>query len=113
MVFSALWNWEKNVQFNFHGGAEWPGGSFDLKKEYLYITSSNIAWEAELTLKPKKFRPPTYYVYNSKFKRLKDENGYPGSKPPWGTITAINLKNGLIVWQVPWEYENLTKKIFH
>ena len=103
---------KKNVQFNFHGGAEWPGGSFDLKKEYLYITSSNIAWEAELTLKPKKkFRPPTYYVYNSKFKRLKDENGYPGSKPPWGTITAINLKNGLIVWQVPFgEYENLTKK---
>ena len=27
---------KKNVQFNFHGGAEWPGGSFDLKKEYLY-----------------------------------------------------------------------------
>jgi quinoprotein glucose dehydrogenase len=42
---------------------------------------------------------------------LKDQNGYPGSKPPWGTITAINLKNGEIKWQKPFgEYNDLTKK---
>ena len=32
----------------------------------------------------------------SKFKRLIDQNGYPGSKPPWGTLTSINLKSGKI-----------------
>ena len=46
-----------------------------------------------------------------KFKRLIDQNGYPGSKPPWGTITSINVNNGKIRWQVPFgEYNELTKK---
>ena len=27
--------------------------------------------------------------------------GYPGTKPPWGTLTAINLNTGKIIWQVP------------
>ena len=104
---------EKNVQFNFHGGAEWSGGSYDLNTETLYVTASNIAWETEVTLNKKKgkFFPKPYYKYNSNFKRLKDQNGYPGSKPPWGTITAINLKNGEIKWQKPFgEYNDLTKK---
>ena len=103
---------KKNIQFNFHGGAEWPGGSFDLKSENLYVSSSNIAWETEVKLiKRKKYSPSPYYKYNSKFKRLKDEKGYPGSKPPWGTIGAINLNNGKIKWQIPFgEYKELTKK---
>ncbi len=104
---------KKNIQFNFHGGAEWPGGSYNIKDGFLYITSSNIAWETEVTQNENnsKFKLPLYYKYNSKFKRLKDNEGYPGSKPPWGTITAINLNNGKIKWQIPFgEYEELTKK---
>ncbi len=103
---------KKNIQFNFHGGAEWPGGSFDLETETLFVTSSNIAWETEIVLNKKKnkFSPSPYYKYNSSFKRLKDQNGYPGSKPPWGTISAINLTNGKIKWQKPFgEYEELSK----
>tara|TARA_A100001015_G_scaffold318573_1_gene438851 strand:- start:277 stop:2004 length:1728 start_codon:yes stop_codon:yes gene_type:complete len=94
---------KKNIQFNFHGGAEWPGGSFNIKNGFLYVTSSNIAWEAEVTENKNnsKFKLPTYYKYNSKFNRLKDNDGYPGSKPPWGTITAINLNDGKIKWQIP------------
>ncbi|MDC1092961.1 hypothetical protein OAS35_02510, partial [Pelagibacteraceae bacterium] len=101
----------KNVQFNFHGGAEWPGGSFDLKSETLFVTASNIAWETEVRMNKKKnkFSAEPYYKFNSSFKRLLDEEGYPGSKPPWGTITAINLKNGKIKWQKPFgEYEKLS-----
>ena len=104
---------KKNIQFNFHGGAEWPGGSYDLKSETLFVTSSNIAWEAEVTLNKKlnRLSPEPYYKYNSKFKRLKDENGYPGSKPPWGSLTAINLNTGKIKWQKPFgEYDELKKK---
>jgi len=104
---------KKNIQFNFHGGAEWPGGSYNIRNGFLYVTSSNIAWETEVTENKNnsKLKLPLYYKYISKFKRLKDNNGYPGSKPPWGTITAINLNNGKIKWQIPFgEYEELTKK---
>ena len=56
-----------------------------------------------------KFSAEPYYKYNSVFKRLFDQNGYPGSKPPWGSITAINLKDGKIKWQKPFgEYEKLS-----
>ena len=40
-----------------------------------------------------------------------DDQGYPGSKPPWGTISAINLNTGKNLWQVPFgEYSELTKR---
>jgi quinoprotein glucose dehydrogenase len=42
---------------------------------------------------------------------LRDNEGYPGSKPPWGLITAIDLNSGKEVWQVPFgEYPELTKR---
>jgi quinoprotein glucose dehydrogenase len=30
-----------------------------------------------------------------------DPNGYPAIEPPFGTLTAIDLNNGDIIWQVP------------
>jgi quinoprotein glucose dehydrogenase len=42
---------------------------------------------------------------------LLDSEGYPGSKPPWGLITAIDLNLGTKIWQVPFgEYSELTKR---
>ena len=49
--------------------------------------------------------------YKSKFTPAKSSSGYPISKPPWGTLTALNLNTGKIIWQVPFgEYEELTSK---
>ena len=46
-----------------------------------------------------------------KTKLLEDHLGYPGSKPPWGSLTAVNLNTGKIIWKVPFgEYEELSKK---
>ncbi len=45
------------------------------------------------------------------FQKLLDENGYPGSKPPWGTLNALDLNTGKLVWKVPLgEYPELTQR---
>ena len=48
------------------------------------------------------------YTLNS-FGRFLDDKGYPAIQPPWGTLNAIDLNKGTIVWQVPLgEFEELT-----
>ena len=32
---------------------------------------------------------------------IKDHQGFPANKPPWGVLTSINLNEGKINWQVP------------
>ena len=42
---------------------------------------------------------------------LLDHEGYPGIKPPWGLLTAIDLNTGEFAWQVPLgEFPELTAK---
>jgi quinoprotein glucose dehydrogenase len=36
---------------------------------------------------------------NTGYNRFLDPDGYPAVKPPWGTLTAINLNAGAIKWQ--------------
>ena len=45
------------------------------------------------------------------FIQLKDQFGYHGIKPPWGTLNAVDLNEGKIVWKrALGEYPELTKK---
>jgi quinoprotein glucose dehydrogenase len=45
------------------------------------------------------------------YNRLLDREGYPGVKPPWGKLNAVDLNSGEIVWQkVLGEYEELTAR---
>ncbi len=51
--------------------------------------------------------PYTHTGYN----RFFDDKGYPAVKPPWGTLSAVDMNEGKIRWQVPLgEYEELTAK---
>ncbi|MDG2303544.1 MAG: PQQ-binding-like beta-propeller repeat protein [Candidatus Binatia bacterium] len=38
---------------------------------------------------------------NAGYQDLRDDDGVPGSRPPWGTLTAIDLNEKSIRWQVP------------
>lgn len=42
--------------------------------------------------------PP--YINNGQIQFIAPD-GYPGIKPPWGTLSAINLNTGEFVWKVP------------
>jgi quinoprotein glucose dehydrogenase len=199
--FEPLGEDEPTIFYGIHGGAEWPGASFDPSTGWLYVTANEIPWieslsrsavdpqhDAHQPLSPGEavYRqhcagchgtnrrgqgmvpsligvgdrlsegtiagilknggnamPPitlsddeqrklfsflfarealegkasavadngghTTYV-SSGFDKLLDANGYPGSKPPWGTLNAIDLNTGKLVWKVPLgEYEELTR----
>jgi quinoprotein glucose dehydrogenase len=45
------------------------------------------------------------------YNRFYDKDGYPGIKPPWGTLNAVNLNTGKLLWKVPLgEYDELKKQ---
>jgi quinoprotein glucose dehydrogenase len=48
---------------------------------------------------PEQEGPKTFV--NAGFQKLLDSNELPGSKPPWGTLTAIDLSAGTLRWQIP------------
>ncbi len=53
---------------------------------------------------------PIPYTMNG-YNNFLDNDGYPGIKPPWGTLNATDLTTGKLLWRVPLgEYPELTKK---
>jgi quinoprotein glucose dehydrogenase len=56
--------------------------------------------------------PPSDILFtHTGYNRFLDREGYPAIRPPWGTLSAIDLNGGDIAWQIPLgEYEALTKR---
>src|SRR5205085_716296 len=45
------------------------------------------------------------------WQKLLDDEGYPGCRPPWGSLVCLDLNTGRIQWKVPLgEHEELTKR---
>jgi len=96
------------IQYGENGGAQWSGASIDPYNNIMYVTANNIPFL--VGVRSYENRKIIKYI-DKKAVPLRDLDGYPGSKPPWGTISAINLNNGKIIWQKPLGYyEKLKSK---
>ena len=110
------------------GGTNWPGGSYDPETHIAYLYACNACLEPIGLVQPPKGFSEMNYVYGTAGKEVKMINaagtnssadapkpakknpseqwislnvdGLPLIKPPYGTISAINLDSGKIVWQI-------------
>jgi membrane-bound PQQ-dependent dehydrogenase (glucose/quinate/shikimate family) len=84
------------------GGATWSGGSFDPELGYLFVNVNELG--AVGAMEPQAVGAPVAYRRGSKggeYARFWDQNQWPCQKPPWGTLNAVEVSNGEIVWKVP------------
>ena len=81
------------------GGAEWGGGGFDPETGMLYIPSVTAAFGSDL----RPGNPDHMNVRYTTGLRAYPEGprGLPLTKPPYGRITAIDMRTGEHVWMVP------------
>ena len=89
------------------GGGNWSGASFDPSKGLLYVNVTSSP--RVVTLRPQSQSSEPYWERGQV--RLTDHEGYPGIKPPWGTLVAIDLNRGAIKWQETLgEFPELTRR---
>ncbi|ODU02604.1 MAG: glucose dehydrogenase [Planctomycetes bacterium SCN 63-9] len=85
----------------FHGGANWSGASFDPTSGLLYVNSNNVPNIITLTDSEAANQKAHGPFRHLGYPRFCDHEGYPGIKPPWGVLSAIDLNKGTIAWQTP------------
>jgi quinoprotein glucose dehydrogenase len=88
------------VQFpGYQGGANWGGGSFDPQLGYYFVNANNFGQIAQNTANPDGTMSTAQNPVLGRFQQ--PETRLPCQKPPWGTLTAVNLNTGEIAWQTP------------
>ena len=113
------------------GGTNWPGGSYDPETHNVYVYACNACLVPLGLVPPPKEISDMNYVLGTAGREVRvargpgelagadsappapppasggggsnplTVEGLPLIKPPYGTITAINLDRGEIVWQIP------------
>ena len=84
------------------GGADWGGGAFDPETGILYVPSINAPIISALA--PGDPKTSNFRYLNPlgiRERAIEGPQGLPLLKPPYGTITAINLNRGELMWAVP------------
>lgn len=100
------------------GGSNWGGAAADPQMGYIFVNMQNQGSTGYLEKNPR-YNPSTvgkeveyhrgsgagsqYGLFSA---QAKDENGrvlgnWPCQKPPWESLSAVNVNTGEIVWQVP------------
>jgi quinoprotein glucose dehydrogenase len=90
------------------GGTNWPGGSYDPETHIAYIPSQRSVTEIGLIPGDPKRTDMAYMSGSAKPRQPGDRqgpfglnlHGLPLEKPPYGSITAIDLNKGEILWHI-------------
>ena len=94
------------------GGVNWGGLAVDGGKGVVYVNSSNLVHRVTLfpaadyaqmkqRFPDKEVSPQRGAPYGMKRELLVSPLGLPCNPPPWGVLTALDLGNRKILWQVP------------
>src|SRR5260370_31052465 len=90
------------------GGALWGGCAFDPSSQRLFVNTSELP--SIITLKDARPGDSFKYIMTG-YEKFVDHEGFPGVKPPWGHITAIDLNTGDFAWrEVLGEYPKLRER---
>jgi len=103
------------------GGSEWHGASFDPLLNMLYVNVNEAPTinrlkpvhktaSGKIENRGAAAGTPDRYTIDG-YPLFLDPHGVPAISPPWGTLNAIDLVKGDIVWKVPLgEYPRLAAK---
>ena len=80
------------------GGANWHGAAFDPETQHLYVPSLTAPFVADLEPGDPDFTDLRYVKGTRLW--MGGPRGLPLFKPPYGRITAYDMKTGEIAWQV-------------
>jgi quinoprotein glucose dehydrogenase len=104
---------------SFAGGANWGGGAVDPERRLLIVGTTHLAGVSRLVPRAEREGPAELpggdlamagRVYNFpmfgmpywiEMEMLMSPLGVPCTAPPWGRLSAVDLVDGTIKWQVP------------
>lgn len=96
------------------GGANWGGVAIDPVRARLYVNQNRMPMVVRLipreefealdpgsVVYPDELYPAAGTPYGVERKSLLSNFGAPCIAPPWGTLTAVDLRTGAVLWEVP------------
>jgi quinoprotein glucose dehydrogenase len=94
------------------GGVNWGSAAWDPQRQWLVVNTNRVmhvvtlipADEVEKAQRAEPYKeisPQTGTPFGMKRELLLSPIGVPCNPPPWGALTAVDMKRGEIVWEVP------------
>lgn len=88
------------------GGANWGGGAFDPETGRLFVKTSNTPSVIRIVRPDRSAKNPRAAEVDAEWtgdlaNMSPVFDGIPVTKPPYGHLTALDLNQGAIAWQVP------------
>jgi quinoprotein glucose dehydrogenase len=94
------------------GGMTWSGYAFDPQHSLLIVNTNNLVAKIKLILRADfsrrdaraedgEYSPQTGAPYGLFRRFLQSPSGLPCTAPPWGLLSAVDMNEGKIRWQLP------------